>query len=118
VVDLDDRATRVAGRPAIGRLVGGGGVCAGQGETSFVPQGREKLLFEWGSRPCSGAAVGKPWPIGRTFASDSATNLHFDGGIPRSVRHQCADSAPRRRRASRVGDVDDTGFGRRDRMIT
>jgi hypothetical protein len=100
VVDLDDWATRIAaGGPVLGRLVGGGGVWAGQGETSYVPSGREMLLFELNSRLCSGTAVGKPWPIIRTFASDSATNLHFDGGIPRSGHRQCADSAPRRRPA-------------------
>jgi hypothetical protein len=69
MVDLDDRTALGVGGPVFARLViDGGGVCAGQGRI---------LLGD------SRAAVDKPSRIGRSFASDSATNLHFYNGIIR-----------------------------------
>jgi hypothetical protein len=80
VIDLDDGASRIADGPVLsGRVVGGGGACAGQGKTSLVPP-RRKLTS---SSVLSRVTVDKLSPICRTFASDSATNLDSNNGIPR-----------------------------------
>jgi hypothetical protein len=69
MVDLYDWAAFDAGGPVLSRrVIDGGGVCAGQGNSSS----RHSL-----------AAVDKPSRIGRSYASDSATNLHFYNGILR-----------------------------------
>jgi hypothetical protein len=71
VVDLDDWAALGAGGPVRSRrLLDGCGVYAGQGESSS--------RHSW-------EAVGKQSRIGRSCASDSATNLHFYNGI---LRHR------------------------------
>jgi hypothetical protein len=79
MVDLDDRAALGAGGPVLSRrVIDGGGVCAGQGKSS--------------SRH-SRAAVDKQSRIRRSFASDSATNLHFYNGIPRRLWGRRRESA-------------------------
>jgi hypothetical protein len=80
VIDLDDGAARVAGRPALaGRGNCRGGVGAGQDDllvpgTKAAPP-RADIARRY---PC---AVGKPSPMSATFASDSASNLHLDRGF-------------------------------------
>jgi hypothetical protein len=101
VVYLDDGATRAAGGAVLCRgLASGGGVCAGQGETSLVPPDGKSGCSKADVRQRSRAAVLELWPIQRPFASDSATNLQFYNRIP---RHEVAEEQiPRRHRGRKA----------------